>query len=154
MKNDKKVFFLIEAVLGIMVVVLAFLMLQEKNGKDLAKVSIILQNSEDNQWAGFKYGLKMAAEDHGIEMSVVTTEGAWNAADEMDLIEAEIEHGADAVIVQPAPGAETEKALKRFRRKSLSCWWGRRRPRKEMTRNYRSQSRIITQWERLWHRSC
>ena len=57
MKNDKKVFFLIEAVLGIMVVVLAFLMLQEKNGKDLAKVSIILQNSEDNQWAGFKYGL-------------------------------------------------------------------------------------------------
>lgn len=35
-----------------MVVVLAFLMLQEKNGKDLAKVSIILQNSEDNQWAG------------------------------------------------------------------------------------------------------
>ena len=41
MKNDKKVFFLIEAVLGIMVVVLAFLMLQEKNGKDLAKVSII-----------------------------------------------------------------------------------------------------------------
>ena len=117
MKNDKKVFFLIEAVLGIMVVVLAFLMLQEKNGKDLAKVSIILQNSEDNQWAGFKYGLKMAAEDHGIEMSVVTTEGAWNAADEMDLIEAEIEHGADAVIVQPAPGAETEKALKKIQKK-------------------------------------
>lgn len=37
MKNDKKVFFLIEAVLGIMVVVLAFLMLQEKTGKILPK---------------------------------------------------------------------------------------------------------------------
>ena len=67
MKNDKKVFFLIEAVLGIMVVVLAFLMLQEKNGKDLAKVSIILQNSEDNQWAGFKYGLKWRRKIMGLK---------------------------------------------------------------------------------------
>ena len=96
----------------------------------------------------------MAAEDHGIEMSVVTTEGAWNAADEMDLIEAEIEHGADAVIVQPAPGAETEKALKKIQKKVPVMLVGSAASRKEMTRNYRSQSRIITQWERLWHRSC
>ena len=50
-----------------MVIVLAFVMLQEKNGRDLDKVSVIIQNSDDNQWSAFKYGLRMAAEDRKIE---------------------------------------------------------------------------------------
>ena len=75
MKNSKRLFILIEAVLAAMVIVLAFVMLQEKNGRDLDKVSVIIQNSDDNQWSAFKYGLRMAAEDRKIEMFVVSTGG-------------------------------------------------------------------------------
>ena len=61
MKNSKRLFILIEAVLAVMVMVLAFVMLRERNGKDLDKVSVIIQNSDDGQWSAFKYGLRMAA---------------------------------------------------------------------------------------------
>lgn len=47
MKNSKRLFILIEAVLAVMVMVLAFVMLRERNGKDLDKVSVIIQNSDD-----------------------------------------------------------------------------------------------------------
>ena len=63
MKKDKKMFILIEAVLGSLVLVLAFVMLQEKNEKEKQKIAVIIENSDDNQWAGLKYGLKKAAED-------------------------------------------------------------------------------------------
>ena len=98
MKNSKRLFILIEAVLAAMVIVLAFVMLQEKNGRDLDKVSVIIQNSDDNQWSAFKYGLRMAEE-------------------EKSLIEREIENGADAIIVQPAPDADTENMLRDVEKK-------------------------------------
>ena len=73
MKKDKKMFILIEAVLGSLVLVLAFVMLQEKNEKEKQKIAVIIENSDDNQWAGLKYGLKKAAEDRDVELSVTST---------------------------------------------------------------------------------
>ena len=72
MKKDKKMFILIEAVLGSLVLVLAFVMLQEKNEKEKQKIAVIIENSDDNQWAGLKYGLKKAAEDRDVELSVAS----------------------------------------------------------------------------------
>ena len=117
MKNSKRLFILIEAVLAVMVVILAAVMLREKNGKALDKVSVIIQNSDDNQWFAFKYGLRMAAEDQKIEMFVVSTGGGLTAEEAKSMIEREIENGADAVIVQPVPGADTERMLRNIEKK-------------------------------------
>ena len=117
MKNSKRLFILIEAVLAVMVVILAAVMLREKNGKALDKVSVIIQNSDDNQWSAFKYGLRMAAEDQKIEMFVVSTGGGLTAEEAKSMIEREIENGADAVIVQPVPGADTERMLRNIEKK-------------------------------------
>ena len=106
MKNSKKMFFLTETLLAVMVIAVAFIMVRERNGKEQDKISVIIQDSEDNQWAAFQYGLKMAAEDLEIRMFLVSTSGALTAEEEKILIEREIENGADAVIVQPAPGSE------------------------------------------------
>ena len=54
MKNSKRVFLFIEMILGSMVVVLASLMIREKNGEDLDRVAVIVQNSNDNQWTAFQ----------------------------------------------------------------------------------------------------
>lgn len=107
-------FILAEAVLAVMILILAAAMFQEKNRKHIPKVAVIVQDSEDNQWASFKYGLKMAAEDSGIEMTVVNTEGELTVREEQALIENEIENGADAVIAQPVPGEDTEEMLDRI----------------------------------------
>lgn len=117
MKNSKRLFILIEAVLAVMVVILAAVMLREKNGKALDKVSVIIQDSDDNQWSAFRYGLRMAAEDQKIEMFVVSTGGGLTAEEAKSMIEREIENGADAVIVQPVPGADTEKMLRNMEKK-------------------------------------
>ena len=73
MKNGKKTYLLIEAILGILVLALALMMFRERETGERYRVSVVIPNSEDNQWAAFKYGLKMAAEDQGIELSVVST---------------------------------------------------------------------------------
>lgn len=115
MRNGKKIFFLTEAILGILVLCMAFLMIREKNGQQTVKVSVILQNAEDSQWAAFRYGLKMAAMDQNIDVFVAATEGALSAEEQYETMEQEIAYGADAVIVQPA--AHSGEYLKKARKK-------------------------------------
>ncbi len=117
MKNSKKVFILTEAVLGILVLMLAVVMLLDKSGKDPYRVSVIIENSEDNQWAAFRYGLRMAAKDCQTEISVVPTEGIMTLEEEKELIEQEIYNGTDGIILQPVPGTDTEEMLKKMEKK-------------------------------------
>lgn len=117
MKNDKKMFLIIEVVLAVMVIALASFMIQGKNGKDRSKVSVILQNPDGHQWDAFKYGLKMAAEDQKMEMFVAGMDPELSAEETRRVIEKEIEKGADAVIIQPVPGKDMEKMLKKIQKK-------------------------------------
>ncbi|MBU9727695.1 sugar ABC transporter substrate-binding protein [Diplocloster modestus] len=118
METGKKVVILLEAFLALMVLAALLLMLQGKNGQDLVKVSVIVQNSDDAQWAAFKYGLKMAAEDQGIEVFIANTGGSTlTVEEEKNLIEWEIDNGADAVIVQPVPETGAEEMLKKFEKR-------------------------------------
>lgn len=111
MKNSKKAFILTEAVLGFLVALLAAVMLLDKNGEAPDKISVIVENSEDKQWAAFRYGLRMAAADLETELSIVPTEGELTLEEEMELIRQEIRNGADGVIIQPVPGPDTEEML-------------------------------------------
>ena len=113
MKNSKKVFILTEGILGFLVLLLAVTMLLDKNGKEPYRVSVIIENSEDNQWAAFRYGLRMAARDRLTEVSVVPTEGIMTLEEEKELIKQEIYNGADGLILQPVPGSDTEEMLKK-----------------------------------------
>lgn len=104
----RKTFIFIEALLAGLVLLLTFIMLQEKTEKDRGKIAVIIQDSNDNQWAAFKYGLKAAAGEQGTELAVVSTEGVLTAKEENLLIKREIDNGADALIVQPVSGVDVE----------------------------------------------
>lgn len=54
----------------------------------------------------------MAAQDHQTEVFVVSSDGILSEEEEKEAIDREIQNGADAVIVQPVPGADMEKMLK------------------------------------------
>ena len=86
-------FLLIEIILGILVIGMASLMIREKNGEDLERISVIIQNSDDNQWTAFQYGLKMAAEDQGVELFVAGTGDRLTVEEQKNLIEQEIDKG-------------------------------------------------------------
>ena len=47
--NSKKIFFIIEFVLAVLVIILALMMLQEKNGNDLSRVSVVVPDSDHTQ---------------------------------------------------------------------------------------------------------
>lgn len=111
-------FIFIEAVLGVMVLLLAFLMLREKNVDRSYQISVIVENADDKQWSAFKYGLKMAAEDKGAEMVMVSTGAALSQEEEKKLIEEEIKNGADGVIIQHVSGEDTQQILKKFSNKA------------------------------------
>lgn len=117
MKDNRKIFILVESVLALMLIGLAARMFWERNGESRYQVAVIIQNSDSSQWASFKYGLKMAAEDRNMELSIVSTGTVLTPEEEMQLVEAEIIGGADAVIVQPVSGQETEEMLKRMEKK-------------------------------------
>ena len=99
MMNNKKGFVLTEVILMIMVIGLALMMISGQNKKALDKVSVILENAGDSQWSALKYGLKMAAEEQGIELAVVDVEEGLDAEAQKKVLEREIEDGADALIV-------------------------------------------------------
>ena len=44
MKNNKKMFFLTETLLAVMVIAVAFIMVRERNGKEQDKISVIIQD--------------------------------------------------------------------------------------------------------------
>lgn len=117
MKNHRKVFILAESLLAVFLVLLVARMFWEKNGESRYKVSVVVQNSDSSQWASFQYGLKMAAQDQNVELSIASTGGALTLEEEKELIEAEAANGADAVIVQPVPGEGAEEMLKMLEKK-------------------------------------
>ncbi len=59
MKNGKRSFILTEIILGMLVVILAFFMLYNKNEDKTERIAVIIPDIEESQWSAFKYGLKM-----------------------------------------------------------------------------------------------
>lgn len=114
MKNSKITFVLIEVILGILVLLIALGMILEKNGNTQDKISVILQNPDDQRWSAFKYGLRMAAADYGIEMLVVSTDMIQDADEEENVVKYEIACGANGIIIQPAFKSQTIKTLEKL----------------------------------------
>ena len=117
MMNNKKGFVLTEVILMIMVIGLALMMISGQNKKALDKVSVILENAGDSQWSALKYGLKMAAEEEGIELAVVDVEEGLDAEAQKKVFEREIEDGADALIVQPVLDKNDQEVLKKIEKR-------------------------------------
>lgn len=64
------------------------------------KVSVILDNCNSDRWISLRQGLEQAAEEYNIAIHYVSTDAALRIDDEIDLINAEIENGAEGIIVR------------------------------------------------------
>lgn len=111
MRKDKKFFLLVEGFLAIMVLIVAILMIQESTEKESARISVIVKDSDSSRWDSFKYGLEMAAADYNVETFIVSTVDSLTAEEEAELLDSEMEQGADGLIVQPLSGEEMEEQL-------------------------------------------
>ena len=117
MKNSKKAFILFEAGLAILAAAVGIIMLWGRNDRKLDRIAVIVQASDDSQWAAFQYGLKKAAIDEELELYIVKTSSVVSMKEEKELIEREIANSADAVVIQPVFEEETESVLKKIESK-------------------------------------
>lgn len=68
-------------------------------------VSVIVNDSNHDRWIAMRAGLEQAARDQGIELNYVSTGQFSNIGEEMQLIDRELEHGTDGLIVQMVDSA-------------------------------------------------
>src|SRR5699024_6930082 len=118
MKKDKKVFILIEVVLAMLVLIVLLFMFQERADQGVKKIAVVVPNSDHSRWASFKYGLQMAETDFDVETVVVSTGETLTAEEEAELMESEIDNGADGILVQPAAGDDMRETLERIGKKT------------------------------------
>lgn len=117
MLNSKGLFIIIEFALASMIIVLAFIMVREQSGKDRPRISVIIPDPDASRWSAFRYGLKMAAEDQGVEVFVVSTGDILTLEEEINMIRNEADNGVDALILQPVPGEDAVRKLKEASKK-------------------------------------
>ncbi len=117
MMNNKKGFILTEVILLLALMGLTLMIFLGQNKKVLGRVSVILQNAGDSQWNALKYGLKIAAEEQEIELTIVDVEEGLSVEMQKKVLEREIEGGADALIVQPALEKNTQEMLKKMEKR-------------------------------------
>lgn len=114
-ERQKKMFILVEIILAIFVIILALIMMWEKNGEEREKIAVVIQNPDDIEWSAFKYGLEKAAEDWRVDVSVVSTGTMRTVEEEKHVIEQEVKKGVDGVIFQPVTGGDIKDMLKNIR---------------------------------------
>ena len=125
MKNGKKIFILVETFLGLMVFVLVMFMFLEKNEKKQEKISVIIQNSDDSQWAAFKYGAKMAAADKKTEVFVVSNSGKSECTGRRELNRKRNCKRRIRNYCRACQWRENRKDAKRSRKESACCACGK-----------------------------
>lgn len=94
-----------------MVIMLAFIMVREQSGKNRPRISVIIPDPDASRWSAFRYGLKIAAEDQGVEVFVVSMGDVLTLEKEINMIRNETDNGVDAVILQPVPGEDALRKL-------------------------------------------
>ena len=117
MKNGKRSFILTEIILGMLVVILAFFMLYNKNEDKTERIAVIIPDIEESQWSAFKYGLKMASQEYGVNTILISKSNINLSEDEMEVVKQEIDKGADAIIVKMTGNSNEYSQLKKIQKK-------------------------------------
>ena len=80
--------------------VTGFMLWESGNTANLRQIHVIIENSNDNRWVQFIEGMKQAAEDQEVILTIVPTGHMETLSEEEAIIERAIANGSDGVIIQ------------------------------------------------------
>lgn len=116
--RDNRVFFLIaEFMLIFIITILSILIVSEKTVSRSRKVTLIIENQDEDCWKGYIYGLKKAAREEGVYLDIVNTNSIDDAEEFRELIFKAISDGSDAIITQPINDKDLGEVLKNASKK-------------------------------------
>ena len=75
------------------------------------RIAVVMADVDESHSAAFKYGMKMAASEYGVDVVMISKENLNNMSDEIDVINQEINKKADAVVFKPTAEKMTEEKM-------------------------------------------
>lgn len=100
MSKNKRNFIITELLLGVLLVIgIGFIAYNKLNEKP-ERIAVVMADVDESHSAAFKYGMKMAASEYGVDVVMISKENLNNMSDEIDVIKQEINKKADAVVFQ------------------------------------------------------
>lgn len=110
-KNQKSLIIAMGVVLIFLLVQANYYLTGYKDDEDIKQISIVAYGSETERWDNFKQGAKVACNSSNAEVFLVTAGKDAGASEQAELIEREIENGADSVIVLASESDELQSEL-------------------------------------------
>lgn len=109
MKKNRATFLIIEICLALLVALFVKHIFEDEEPQK--RIAVIIDNSGAEKWDSFINGLKQAADMENVHLIVCNTDEIENAEEQKNLIDEQLDNGADAFVVQAAPGADVLKML-------------------------------------------
>lgn len=100
MKNRRLFPALVLNLVATIMAVTGFMLWESGNTANLRQIHVIIENSNDNRWVQFIEGMKQAAEDQEVILTIVPTGHMETLSEEEAIIERAIANGSDGVIIQ------------------------------------------------------
>ncbi|MCR5812330.1 MAG: substrate-binding domain-containing protein [Lachnospiraceae bacterium] len=100
MKNRRLFPALVLLLVAMILAVTGFMIWESGNTAKLRQIHVIIENSNDNRWVQFIEGMKQAAEDQEVILTIVPTGNMETLSEEEAIVERAIANGSDGVIIQ------------------------------------------------------
>ena len=100
MKNKRLFPALVLILVTMILAVTGFMLWESGNTAKLRQIHVIIENSNDNRWVQFIEGMKQAAEDQEVILTIVPTGHIETLSEEEAIVERAIANGSDGVIIQ------------------------------------------------------
>jgi ribose transport system substrate-binding protein len=114
MKNKRLFPALVLALVAMIIAVTGFMIWESGNTAKLRQIHVIIENSNDNRWVQFIEGMKQAAEDQEVILTVVPTGHMETLSEEEAIIERAIANGTDGVIIQLCSSIDAASMLEKL----------------------------------------
>ena len=114
MKNKRLFPALVLILVAMIMAVTGFMLWESGNTANLRQIHVIIENSNDNQWVQFIEGMKQAAEDQEIILTIVPTGHMETLSEEEAIIERAIANGSDGVIIQLCSSIDAASMLEKL----------------------------------------
>ena len=115
MKRRNNLFAALVLSLVIMIVIVTVFMIRGSGSIDSPRqIHVIVDNSSDNRWVQFIAGMHQAAEDEGVNLTIMPTGKLSGLQEQESLIARAVSGGTDGVIIQLMDGPDAASTLETF----------------------------------------
>ena len=111
MKSRKIIFILTEIILALAAVIIGALLVRGNVSSKKQTISVIMEDSDDESWSGFIYGLRQAALDNDVNLDIISADSI-SSADAFDkLVSQGKADGAGAFIIEPSLIGDLDESI-------------------------------------------